>query len=245
MQWKNINYSINSGFFNQRRIKILNDINIKLTSGTILGLVGPNGAGKTSTLNIGAGLITPDSGETIIDGSPIKDIKSKKIIGYVSETQHPPKHLKIKEYLFMLGTLSGIKKNILDKRIKIIMNFFELENMSQKILINLSKGQIQRINIAQALIHNPAILILDEPMSGLDSYWRYQLVSFLKFFKACGRSVIFSSHVLSDIENIADQAVLINKGCITDMIPASEISKKLNINPENKNFNDILFEINQ
>ena len=244
MQWKNINYSIVSGFFNQR-IKILNDINLELRNGTILGLVGPNGAGKTSTLNIGAGLIAPDSGKITVNGSPINKMESKKKIGYVSETQHPHKHLKLKEYLFMLGRLSGIRQNILNDRIEIVLDLFELKDMSRRMIVNFSKGQIQRINLAQSLIHNPDILILDEPMSGLDSYWRYQLKIFLKSFKASGRSVIFSSHILSDIENIADQAALIDKGSITDIIPASGISKALYSNPEKKDFDNILLEIKQ
>jgi len=240
LKWENICFSVNTGFF-MRQSKILHDIDLELHRGKILGLIGANGAGKTTTLSIGAGLIRPYQGSVTVHGIPISSIKIKNRIGYLAEVQYPFRHLRLVEWLFLLGKLSGMDKNELNQQVEKILNVFELEELNQKFLNILSKGQLQRVSLAQTLLHKPDILILDEPMSGLDAYWRRQVTAFLKRFKNQGGAVVFSSHVLTDIKEIADSIACIEKGRIKWISDTDSLPDSLTPPEEIKGFEEILF----
>ncbi|MBF0378598.1 MAG: ABC transporter ATP-binding protein [Desulfamplus sp.] len=223
LKWDNISYSIKSGFF-RRNINIIKNINIDLEHNTILGLVGANGAGKTTTLHIGAGFIRPSTGTVTLFDTSISEPSVKKRLGYLAEIQYPFKYLKLNEWLVMLGKLSGINNIELNRRIELLVDILELQPLYKRGISTFSKGQLQRASLAQAILHKPDVLILDEPMSGLDTYWRHHFKSFLKYFKKNGGSAIFSSHVLTDIEEIADYVVFIESGNVKWQSEISELS---------------------
>ncbi|SLM33158.1 putative Sulfate-transporting ATPase [Desulfamplus magnetovallimortis] len=235
LNWQNVSYSARSSF-GTKKIPILHNINIQLNKSTTLALIGSNGAGKTTTLLLGAGVLRPTCGSVFLYNTPVSDIPVKKRLGFLAEIQHSYKNLKLNEWLSMLGQLSGIEKKTLTKRIDILIDLLELKTLYKRGLKTFSKGQLQRASLAQAILHDPDVLILDEPMSGLDSYWRYHFTSFLKYFKSKGGSIIFSSHVLTDIEEIADYVAFIEKGTIKWKADVSDFAKFIHHSNIRKDF---------
>jgi len=231
-------FSIKSGFFLRER-PILNDISLKVKQGSVVGIIGANGSGKTTTLNIAAGLSFPSSGKAFFQDLPIHTVDAKKQIGYLAEIQHPFRHLKVIEWFRMFGRLSGVHSKMLIRRIDALLNLFELNKMEHKFLHKLSKGQLQRLSFAQTLIHSPKLLILDEPMSGLDSYWRSVILACLKQYNKRGGSIIFSSHVLTDVQEIAHEICCIDKGRIEWTSEIAKMSEYLHKTPIDKDFDAI------
>lgn len=199
------------GFWMQSKI-ILHDIEIEVPAGTVLGLVGPNGAGKTTTIKMGAGLLEPASGRVLVNGHPASDLRSRSKLGFLTETQYIYPHLRLKEWLVMLAGFSGLSRRDAMDRSEKILEMVELSDRKNQAMRTLSKGQLQRSGLAQAMIHEPEILLLDEPMSGLDPYWRYRVQKILGDFKVGGGTVLFSSHILYDVERFSDQVALIDGG---------------------------------
>ncbi|WP_320041317.1 ABC transporter ATP-binding protein [uncultured Desulfobacter sp.] len=231
-------FSVKTGFFLKKKT-ILNDICLKVEHGSVVGMIGANGAGKTTTLNLAAGILFPSSGKAFFQDMPVHALNVKKQIGYLAEIQHPFRHLKVIEWLKMLGNLSGIHGNNLTHRLEVLLDLFELNDMKQKFLHKLSKGQLQRLSFAQTLIHNPKILILDEPMSGLDTYWRSVILACLKQYKQTGGSIIFSSHVLTDVQEIADEICCIDQGRIKWTCGVEKLKEHLHTTSPNKKFKAI------
>ncbi|MFW5687817.1 MAG: ABC transporter ATP-binding protein [Bacteroidota bacterium] len=206
---------------------ILQDIYIALPAGTVLGLVGPNGAGKTTTLKLGAGLIAPESGEVLIEGVSASEPRARKPIGLLTESQYIYPHLQLKEWLMMLGGFSGLTGERLSDRVVQVLDLVDLTGREKQMIRTLSKGQLQRAGLAQALVHDPSILILDEPMSGLDPYWRYRMQKILIDLKVSGKTIIFSSHILSDVERLCDKIILMQDGKIKWEGNLSEMPRKV------------------
>lgn len=190
----------------------MRSIDLKIEKGSITSLVGPNGAGKTTTIKLGSGLIKPDSGEVLLFGDQAHLAESRRRIGLVTETQYAYPFLTLKEWLKMLCGLSGFKGKALVEAVDRSLELMDLIDLSDRFMRNLSKGQLQRAGIAQALAHKPELLLLDEPMSGLDPYWRHKVNKLIQQFKQEGGTVFFSSHILSDVESLSDQVVLMQKG---------------------------------
>ncbi|MEZ4529035.1 MAG: ABC transporter ATP-binding protein [Desulfobacterales bacterium] len=211
LEWKNVSFAARQGFWMKLR-KIVQDIDISVPPGTVLGLVGPNGAGKTTTIKLGAGLLHPLSGKVLIKGISAAESKARKSVGLLTENQYIYPHLRLREWLEMLAGFSGIKGGERMHRVDTVLEAFELSDLSQQLMHTLSKGQLQRAGLAQAFVHKPEILLLDEPMSGLDPYWRYRVQQILTDFKSSGGTILFSSHILMDVERLSDQIVLIKEG---------------------------------
>lgn len=211
IQWNNVSYSIRQGFWLKYK-RILQQMNLNVPWGQVLGLVGPNGAGKTTTIKLGAGLLTPEMGEVLINGKPAHLSTSRTHIGLLTETQYIYHHLKLKEWLEMMASLSGLNSIQCRQRVTAMLEQFELHDRADQMMHTLSKGQLQRAGLAQAMVHDPKILFLDEPMSGLDPYWRYRVQQILRDYKNSGGTIVFSSHVLVDVERLSDQIALIEGG---------------------------------
>lgn len=211
IEWRQVGYSVRSGFW-LRRESILEDFSLAVPKNTVLGIIGPNGAGKTTLLQIGAGILTPDTGQVIYgnDARPL----TRKSIGFLAELQYFPLSVKSKEWLFCLGQLSGCDSHDLEKQIEYYSQILGLESLLDKQMKSLSKGQAQRVGIAQALISDPEILLLDEPMTGLDPYWRMKVRDALLSHRDNEKTIVFSSHILSDVEELCDGAIFINQGRI-------------------------------
>ena len=189
------------------------DISFSLEKGKIYGLLGPNGAGKSTTMNIMTGYIAATSGEVIIEGHDIfkEAEEAKKHIGYLTEIPPLYMDMTVWEYLFTVADLKGVPKSERKSMIGDVMEKVMITNMKDRLIKNLSKGYKQRVGIAQTLIGNPDIIILDEPTVGLDPK---QIIEIRTLIKQLGEdhTVLISSHILSEIGAVCDHVVIINKG---------------------------------
>ena len=193
--------------------KAVNDISFEINKGEIVGFLGPNGAGKSTTMKIATGYLPPSSGTIIVDGLDVlhHSLKVRKVTGYLPE--HNPLYLDmyVHEYLHFVGRVYGISTEKLKIRSSEIIELCGLTREQNKKIEELSKGYRQRVGIAQALIHDPAVLILDEPTSGLDPN---QILEIRKLIKniSSNKTVIFSTHILQEVQALCDRVIVINLG---------------------------------
>lgn len=196
------------------KFKALNKMNVEIKKGEIFGFIGPNGAGKSTTMKIVSGLLSPDSGEVYVDGiDAIKNNKKlKEQIGYMPDFFGVYDNLKAYEYLEFYGSIYGI----VGKEIKdLSMDLLELVNLENKYDANvdgLSRGMKQRLCLARCLIHNPQLLILDEPASGMDPRARFEMKNILKNLKDMGKTILVSSHILSELGEICTNIGIVESG---------------------------------
>ncbi len=216
-------------------------LTFKAKEGEILGILGPNGAGKTTLLRMLAGLLTPDEGLITIDKKTYKTnaIEIKKRISYLSGNTHLYKDLSPYELLTMCGEYYGLPKKDIETRIKKVEERFDLTPILHQRIESLSTGQLQRVNIARTMIHNPDIYIFDEATSGLDIIASKVILDFIKEEKENNKTIIYSTHYMEEAENICDHVVLIHKGEIVAEGTPNEIIKKTNTS----NLRDAFFKI--
>ena len=216
--------NLTKSFENQ---KAVDSISFKAKRGEILGFLGPNGAGKTITMKIMAGLLTPDFGNiTFGDYSIWKQAgKIKNIIGYLPERNPLYDEMNVIDFLFFISKLHNIPKYKITSRVLDMIRLCGLDNDKHKQIGELSKGFRQRVGIAQALIHDPEVVILDEPTTGLDPN---QIFGIRKIIKEIGeeKTVILSSHILSEIETTCDQVMIMSNGKIVANGTTSELRRK-------------------
>ena len=207
--------------------KAVDSISFKAKRGEILGFLGPNGEGKTTTMKIMAGLLTPDFGNiTFGDYSIWKQAgKIKSIIGYLPEHNPLYDEMNVIDFLFFISKLHNIPKYKITSRVLDMIRLCGLDNDKHKQIGELSKGYRQRVGIAQALIHDPEVVILDEPTTGLDPN---QIFGIRKIIKEIGeeKTVILSSHILSEIETTCDQVMIMSNGKIVANGTTSELRRK-------------------
>lgn len=193
----------------------LKGISFEIKSGEIVGILGPNGAGKSTTLRILTSYLSPTSGDAIIDGKSIldKDIEIKKIIGYLPESAPLYNDMCVFDYLVYMADIQELDRNKLSERLNYVVEACSLKDVISKPIGELSKGYKQRVGLAGAIIHNPKILILDEPTNGLDPN---QIVEIRELIKELGKekTVLISTHILSEVEATCSRAIIINKGTI-------------------------------
>lgn len=208
--------------------KAVNGISFTVNDDEILGFLGPNGAGKTTTMNIITGYISSTSGTVKVNGHDILEEPelAKKEIGYLPE--NPPLYydMTVKEYLNYICDLKGVAKERRKNQLDRILAMVKIDDVYDRLIGNLSKGYKQRVGIAQAMVGNPPILILDEPTVGLDPN---QIIEIRKLIKSLSKShsIIISSHILSEIQEIADRVVIINKGKVAAIDTIGDLSKRL------------------
>lgn len=209
--------------------KAVDGISFKADSGEILGFLGPNGAGKSTTMNILTGYISSTDGKALIDGIDILEepIKAKAKIGYLPELPPLYMDMTVKEYLNFIYDLKKCKLPR-NTHLKDICRLVKIDNVYTRIIKNLSKGYKQRVGVAQALVGNPPVLILDEPTVGLDPN---QIIEIRTLIKKLGKNhtVILSSHILSEVQAVCDRIVVINKGKIVADDTAENLSKNLSV----------------
>lgn len=211
VQWKDVSFAVPRGFW-RRATSLVRRIDIQVPVGETLGLIGANGAGKTTTLKLGCGLLRPASGEALIRGKSAFAAESRNSVGFVSEQQHIYPHLTLEEWLNFMAHLSGIPGHSSRDQIQRVTEQLSLETKCHSRMGTFSKGQLQRAGIAQALMGEPEILFLDEPMSGLDPLWRSRVLNLLLDYQKSGRTLIFSSHILSDVFRLSNRVVMIRNG---------------------------------
>ncbi len=198
------------------KFKALNGLNLEIEKGEIFGFIGPNGAGKSTTMKIVSGLLSPDSGEVYVDGiDAIKNNKAlKDKIGYMPDFFGVYDNLRAIEYLEFYASIYGI---VGEEARKLSMDLLELVNLQDKYDANvdgLSRGMKQRLCLARCLVHNPELLILDEPASGMDPRARFEMKGILKNLKEMGKTIIVSSHILSELGEICTRIGIIKNGSI-------------------------------
>jgi ABC-2 type transport system ATP-binding protein len=195
--------------------KAIDSISFEIKTGEIVGFLGPNGAGKSTTMKILTGYITASSGQALVNGSDVTadPLRAKSAIGYLPE--HNPLYLDmyVVEFLRFIGRLYGLKGQKLNQSIDEMITLCGLARESHKKIGQLSKGYRQRVGLAQAFIHHPPVLILDEPTTGLDPN---QLVEIRELIRTLGRdkTVLFSTHIMQEVESLCSRVVIINRGRI-------------------------------
>ncbi|MCU0285378.1 MAG: ABC transporter ATP-binding protein [Acidobacteria bacterium] len=210
-----------------KKYHVLKDINLSVEKGEIYGFLGPNGAGKTTTIKCTLGITFPDSGQISIMGQPANKTESKKKIGFLPEHPYFYDYLTPVELLTFTGMLFGIHGRPLAERIPGLICLVGLEGKENIKLKKFSKGMLQRVGLAQTLVHDPDLLILDEPFSGLDPIGRKELRDIILSLKEKGKTIFFSSHILQDMELMVDRVGIIlggktrREGKLSDLISLS------------------------
>ncbi|MCG8683627.1 MAG: ABC transporter ATP-binding protein [Desulfobacterales bacterium] len=222
--FKNIKKVYRIGFWGKPFVA-LDNLNLEIKQGEILGYIGPNGAGKTTTFKMLLDLIRPDDGSIEVYGKP-NGQEARNYIGFLPENPYFYMYLTALESLHFNGQLKGMGRLDRKKRIPQLLELVNLEHAADRPLKKFSRGMLQRIGIAQALINDPDILILDEPMSGLDPNGRKRMRDIILACKEAGKTVIFSSHILSDVEIMCDRAATISKGKLQKIIEIKDILDK-------------------
>jgi ABC-2 type transport system ATP-binding protein len=194
-------------------------------AGQIIGLVGPNGAGKTTTLKMITGMLRPDSGTVEVGGFDIvtQPLEAKKVLGFVPDSGAVYESLTGMEYLLMVAALYGIDEAVAVGRISRFMDFFELDlpTLESKLLGAFSKGMRRKVVITSALLHNPKIVFLDEPLDGLDANAAVGFKALLETLAKEGKTIVYSSHILDVVERVCDRVAMMHKGrLIADGTPA-------------------------
>jgi ABC-2 type transport system ATP-binding protein len=203
-----------TGFWMNTKVPSLKDCTLKVYQGETFGLLGPNGAGKTTLLKTLLGIIRSTSGKGLLLGKPLGDKTVKQRVGYLPENAYYYDFLTAWEFLGFIADLFQIPKSQQSQKILHLLDLVGLaKNTAQKKeLRQYSKGMLQRVGMAQALINDPEIVFFDEPMSGLDPMGRYQVRQIILFLKEQGKTIFFNSHVLSDVEKICDRIAILGRG---------------------------------
>jgi ABC-2 type transport system ATP-binding protein len=198
--------------FTGRRVEALRGLSLEVRKGEIFGFLGPNGAGKTTTIKMLMGLIAPTSGTMEILGvkAPSPDVMSR--VGFLPESPYVYPFLSSREFVTMCGRLSGLRGAALDDRVVRVIERVGIGYAIDRAVRALSKGMLQRVGLAAALVHDPELLVLDEPMSGLDPVGRKEVRDLILEERLAGRTVFFSSHILSDVEMLCDHVCILRQG---------------------------------
>lgn len=214
-------YSV--GFWRKTERWGLRDLSLFVKEGEVFGCLGPNGAGKTTTLKLLLGLIYPTAGEARILGMEIQDPRVKARIGFLPEQPYFYDYLTPRELLGYYGHLSGMRSAEIPGRLTAVLGRVGMEDSADTQLRKFSKGMLQRVGIAQAILHDPKVIFLDEPMSGLDPVGRREVRDLIESLRDEGKTVFFSTHILSDAETLCDRVAVLNKGELRGITVVSDL----------------------
>jgi len=213
-----------TGPFGRSHIRALADISIEIRRGELFALIGPNGAGKSTCMKIIAGTVHPTSGRIRVMNKSLNDLSVRGQIGYLPEQIPIPMHMTPQNFLYLMGRLCGMEKNMLSRRIGEVTELLHIDSWKNIPMKKFSRGMIQKIGLAQAVLHKPRILLLDEPSEGLDPGGRKDLRDFLSAYRSGGSTVLISSHLLSELELLADRVAVLNKGMNIKTGPVAEFT---------------------
>jgi ABC-2 type transport system ATP-binding protein len=212
----------------------LNDVNFTLKKGEILGYIGPNGAGKTTTMKIIVGLIRQFEGTIYLNNHPLSKTQNEiyKFLGYLPQDVGFQTWRTVNHLLDTFGRLSGYDPHKLPERIDEVLQIVGLHDVKNKKIVHLSGGMQQKLRLAQALLHKPTFLVLDEPMTGLDPSSRYQMKKVIRQLSQQDITIFLSSHILNDVQDIADRIAIINHGKILNIGTPQELQSKFHVGHE-------------
>ena len=209
-----------------KTITALDGIDLEVAPGELFGLLGPNGAGKTTTVKILLGLTRPTSGDASIRGVSVSDPESRRRVGYLPEGHRFPGYLTARETLSIFGRMSGVDPSTLDARIPALLARVHLEKWAGVRVKKFSKGMVQRLGLAAALVHDPDVLLLDEPTDGVDPVGRREIRDLLLEEASKGRAVLVNSHLLSEIELTCGRVAILREGKIVAQGTIAELTKR-------------------
>ncbi|MBH0204588.1 MAG: ABC transporter ATP-binding protein [Nitrospira sp.] len=219
---KNLRKVFRVGFWG-RRVTAVDGLSLDVCRGEVFGFLGPNGAGKTTTIKMLMGLIYPTSGTASIFGYAIGATQARAKLGFLPESPYFYDYLTGREFLRFYGHLFNLRGTTLEKRIDALLETVGMTHARDLQLRKFSKGMLQRVGIAQALINDPELVVLDEPMSGLDPIGRKEVRDLILRLKESGKTVMFSSHILHDAEMLCDRVAMIMRGKLVACGPVSEL----------------------
>jgi ABC-2 type transport system ATP-binding protein len=214
-----------------RGIPAVVDVSFKVAPGEIVGFLGPNGAGKSTTVKMITGMLRPNDGHVLFEGRDIRDdmIAFRSIIGYVPEEAHLYSYLSGLEYLQLVGRLRGLSETLIESRATGLLRLLDLESWQHTPISSYSKGMRQRVLLAAALLHDPKLLIFDEPLSGLDVVSSRLFKDLLELLASQGKAILYISHVLEVVEQICRRVIVIAKGKVLADAPPSELARLMSL----------------
>ncbi len=218
-------------FWGRSKAKAVNDLDFDVAEGEVFGLLGPNGSGKSTTIKMLLGLLYPTAGKISVYGCPPDDVRTKKRIGYLPEESYLYKYLTAEETLDFFGALFSLSAIERKSRTAQLLDMVGLAHASKRQVGEFSKGMQRRIGLAQAMINDPDLLILDEPTSGLDPLGCREIKDLILFLKKRGKTVIVSSHLLADVEDICDRVIILYGGKIR---ASGTLDELLTVSTENR-----------
>jgi ABC-2 type transport system ATP-binding protein len=204
--------SYKTGFFGNKLKRGLKPLTLSVEEGEVFGCLGPNGAGKTTILKLLLGLVFPSGGTARILGCDLNDISVKRFIGFLPEQPYFYDHLTPLELLHYYARLSGVEPRERKRKVDAALARVSMSDSGNIQLRKFSKGMLQRVGIAQAIVHDPKLVLLDEPMSGLDPIGRREVRDLVQALNEEGKTIFFSTHILSDAETLCDRVAVLNKG---------------------------------
>ncbi|WP_051148655.1 ABC transporter ATP-binding protein [Desulfospira joergensenii] len=213
---KGIHKSFSNGWL--KKSLVIKNLDLEIKNNEIFGYLGANGAGKTTTFKLMLGLIKPDKGEISFWGNPVSDLKTRALVGYLPEHPYFYSYLTAKEALEFYASLFDMDRALKKKRVGDLLDLVGLDHARGVQLRKFSRGMLQRIGIAQAMVNDPKLLILDEPMSGLDPMGRKDMRDIILNCRDQGKTIIFSSHIIADVEMICDRAGILAKGELQQIV---------------------------
>jgi ABC-2 type transport system ATP-binding protein len=214
LELKGLSKSYRIGHIRQKLRPVLRSLDLTVPRGEIFGYLGPNGAGKTTTLKILMGLLRPDAGSASVLGRPLAERGWRYRVGYLPENPYLYDYLTAREYLEYVGRLFGLGSAERRSRATRLLDLVGMARAADLSLRRVSKGMLQRVGLAQALINDPELVLLDEPMSGLDPIGRHMVRRVIRGLKDQGKTVFFSTHILSDAETLCDRVALLRDGSV-------------------------------
>ena len=214
LSFSNVHFAYRGDWLN--RVKSLDGVSFSVPTGSAYGFLGANGAGKSTSIKLTVGLLLGYAGSIQVFGQPLGDDALRRRIGYLPEQPYFYENLQVAEYLTYLGKLSGLRGAALTAAIDRVCSILDLDSLRRRKLGSFSKGMRQRFGLAQAILHAPELLILDEPFSGLDPLWRARFREILAGERKRGATLFFSTHILSDVESLCDHYAVIDHGHVLE-----------------------------
>ena len=214
------------GFWRKQTKLALRPLRLTIAEGEVFGFLGPNGAGKTTTLKLLMGLVQPTAGSARILGMSIDDPRARAQVGFLPEQPYFYEHLTARELLTYYAQLSGVPAKERFSRVGAMLARVGLEQSAGVQLRKYSKGMLQRVGLAQAILHNPKVVFLDEPMSGLDPMGRREVRELIEQLRSEGKTVFFSTHILSDAEALCDRVAVIHQGELRGVGAVAELTRQ-------------------
>ncbi|HWE85645.1 MAG TPA: ABC transporter ATP-binding protein [Terracidiphilus sp.] len=218
-------------FKSYRGIPAVEDVSFRLAPGEIVGFLGPNGAGKSTTVKMITGMLRPNDGHVLFEGKDIREdlVAYRAAIGYVPEEAHLYSYLSGLEYLQLVGRLRGMSERQIETKATALLELLLLKSWQHSPISFYSKGMRQRVLLAAALLHNPRLLIFDEPLSGLDVISARMFKDLLEILAAEGKAVLYISHVLEVVEQVCRRVIVIAKGRVLADAPPSELTQLMSL----------------